>query len=146
MPLSSSGLRRFVHRALLDEAGVASPDRKQVASGFNELCGRLSGRLRPLFGSAAIAALFARALHLGRQEYPWLEHVIANGTDHCAEPGLRKLPPEITAEMLHEGLAAVLADDIGLLSTFIGDDFVMPLVQQAWGTAPPPPPPCQDPE
>ena len=31
--------------------------------------------------------------------------------------------------------AAVLADAIGLLSTFVGEDLVLPLVQQAWGTA-----------
>jgi hypothetical protein len=28
----------------------------------------------------------------------------------------------------------VLAYDIGLLSTFIGEDIVLPLVQQAWST------------
>jgi hypothetical protein len=134
MPLSSQALRRFVHRALADEAGAASPDRKQAAAAFDALCERLRGRLQPLFGRAAIAALFARALHVSTHEFPWLEGVIAKGSDHCSPPGLQTLAPEVTAELLHDGLAAVLANDIGLLSTFIGEDFVMPLVQQAWGS------------
>jgi hypothetical protein len=32
-----------------------------------------------------------------------------------------------------EGLATVLAHNIGLLSTFVGEDLVLPLVQEAWG-------------
>ena len=38
-------------------------------------------------------------------------------------------------EHVAEGLAAVLAHDIELLSTFVGDDLVRPLVHQAWGIA-----------
>jgi hypothetical protein len=37
------------------------------------------------------------------------------------------------------GLAAVLAFDVGLLVTFVGDDLILPLVQQAWGGAIGPP-------
>ena len=33
---------------------------------------------------------------------------------------------------LVEGLATVLAQNIGLLSTFVGEDLVLPLVQEAW--------------
>ena len=38
-------------------------------------------------------------------------------------------------DRLEEGLAAVLAHNIALLSAFVGEDLVLPLVQQAWGTA-----------
>jgi hypothetical protein len=36
-------------------------------------------------------------------------------------------------DRLEEGLAAVLAHNIGLLVAFVGEDLVLPLVQQAWG-------------
>ena len=38
-------------------------------------------------------------------------------------------------DRLQEGLAAVLAHNIALLSAFVGEDLVLPLVQQAWSTA-----------
>jgi hypothetical protein len=37
--------------------------------------------------------------------------------------------------VLADGLAAILAHEIALLSAFIGDDIVLPLVEQAWGAA-----------
>ena len=38
-------------------------------------------------------------------------------------------------DRLEEGLAAVLAHNIALLNAFVGEDLVLPLVQEAWGTA-----------
>ena len=40
---------------------------------------------------------------------------------------------QLEIDTLEEGLAAVLAHNIGLLSAFVGEDLVLPLVQQAWG-------------
>ena len=37
-------------------------------------------------------------------------------------------------DRIADGLATVLAHDIALLSTFVGEDLVLPLVQEAWGT------------
>jgi hypothetical protein len=34
---------------------------------------------------------------------------------------------------LAEGLSAVLAHNIGLLTAFVGEDVILPLVEQAWG-------------
>ena len=36
---------------------------------------------------------------------------------------------------VHEGLATVLASNIGLLNGFVGEDLVLPLMQQAWGVS-----------
>jgi hypothetical protein len=49
--------------------------------------------------------------------------------------GLDGLDSHLDPQTMQEGLAAVLAHEITLLSTFIGDDLIMPLVQEAWGTA-----------
>jgi hypothetical protein len=134
MSLSSPRLRRFVIQALLGVTGETAADRRQLASPFDLLCDRLRGRLHPLFGSTAIAALFARALHVATAEFPWLADVVLKDGERCALEGLERLSGEIDRDTLAEGLAAVLAHDIGLLSAFIGEDFVMPLVQAAWET------------
>jgi hypothetical protein len=42
-------------------------------------------------------------------------------------------PSDNSRSTQEEGLAAVLAHKIGLLNTFVGEDLVLPLVQQAWG-------------
>jgi hypothetical protein len=133
MPLSSPKLRRFVRRALVGATGQAAPDKVQLASAFDLLCERLRARLHPLFGPTAIAALFARAVHVATAEFPWLADAVPKDGERCSLEGLERVG-EIESGAIEAGLAAVLAYEIGLLSAFIGDDFVMPLVQAAWET------------
>jgi hypothetical protein len=38
----------------------------------------------------------------------------------------------VDANTVEEGFAAILAHNIGLLSAFVGEDLVLPLVQEAW--------------
>jgi hypothetical protein len=132
MSLSSPRVRRFVVHALVGATGEAAPDRAQLASAFDVLCERLRARLHPLFGPTAIAALFARALHVATAEFPWLSSAVPRDGERCSLEGLERVSADIELAALAEGLAAVLAHDIGLLSAFIGEDFVMPLVQAAW--------------
>ena len=133
MILSSPQLRRFVRRTLVEAAGAEALDRPQLASSFNSLCNRLRQRLQPLFGTSAVTALFARALHVATAEFPWLADVIGKNGDGCSANIITV--PQVEMASLEDGLAAVLAHNIGLLSTFVGDDLVLPLVQEAWGTA-----------
>jgi hypothetical protein len=134
MPLSSPKLRRFARHALVAAAGDPAPDQAQLASAFDVLCDRLRDRLHPLFGPAAITALFARALHVATGEFAWLADVVPTNGERCSLEGLERVSGTLERETLEEGLAAVLAHEIGLLSAFIGEDFVMPLVQAAWET------------
>jgi hypothetical protein len=132
MPLSSPKLRRFVKRALVGATGQIAPDTHQLASSFDLLCERLRVRLHPLFGPAAITALFARALHVATAEFAWLADVVPRDGERCSLDGLERVGGAIDRNTLEEGLAAVLAHEMGLLSEFIGEDFVMPLVLAAW--------------
>ena len=134
MFLHSPSLRRFVSRALVDTTGVEKPNRAQLASAFDTLCQRLRDRLQPLFGTTAVGALFVRSVHVAAGEYPWLSEIVANGQASCAVDGIAKFE-SLDVDTLHEGLATVLAHNIGLLSAFVGEDLVLPLVQQAWGVS-----------
>jgi hypothetical protein len=133
MSLSSPHLRRFVKRALVEAIGAAAPDRPGLTDAFNALCTRLRQRFQSLFGITAVAALFARALHVATLEFPWLPDMIGKN-DECSTEALTSVQG-VEMSSLEEGLAAVLAHTIGLLSTFVGEDLVLPLVQEAWGTA-----------
>jgi hypothetical protein len=132
MTLSSPQLRRFVRRTLTECAGSGALDQPGLAAHFNTLCERLRQRLQPLFGTSAVDALFARALHVATTEFPWLDDVVGKNGDGCSARVTTGTQVEMTS--LQEGLAAVLAHNIGLLSTFVGDDLVLPIVQEAWGT------------
>jgi hypothetical protein len=132
MTLSPRSLRRFVRRALVDATGAAAPDRAQVAAAFDLLCEHLNRQLKPLFGATAVNALFVRAVHVASAEFSWLPEVLPNGQDPCVSDRLAS-EGHLDIETLTEGLAVVLAHNIGLLNTFVGEDLVLPLVQQAWG-------------
>jgi hypothetical protein len=133
MSLSSLSIRRFVRRALVDATGVPSPDRAQLASAFDTLCERLGRHLQPLFGTAAVSALFVRSLHVATSEFAWLSEVVGRNGDPCSADKVTTLG-DIDVGTVEQGLAAVLAHNIGLLSAFVGEDLVLPLVQQAWGS------------
>jgi hypothetical protein len=90
-----------------------------------------------MFGSGAIAALFARAHRVAALEFPWLAEVVPADGKRCLLDGLETLSGRLDPDTMAEGLAAVLAHDVGLLTTLIGDDLVMPLVMEAWGTLSP---------
>src|SRR5215217_6762731 len=133
MALSSPRLRRFVHQAMIAAAGVATPTPIQVAAAFDVLCGRLRDRLHPLFGATAISALFARALAVSTKEYSWLAEVLPADGECCSPQGLQTVSEVSAPQLVEEGLVSVLAHDLALLSAFIGEDFVIPLAQDAWG-------------
>jgi hypothetical protein len=135
MPVSTPQLRRFVRRTLVTTAGEKSPTYHQLLHAFGFLCQRLRGQLQPLFGAPAVASLFARAHHLTTTEFPWLSDVIPVAGDQCALQNGSAAAAGGADENLQEALAALLANEIGLLSAFIGEDLVMPLVQQAWSTS-----------
>jgi len=133
MALNSSSVRRFVKRAIIDETRTASPSREQLAAAFGTLCSRFRDRLQPLFGSTAVDTLFLRAVYLATAEYRWLDRVVPKTQDPCAVDRTASVGVLETG-VLEEGLAAVLAHNIELLAAFVGEDLVLPLVQQAWGT------------
>jgi hypothetical protein len=132
MTLSTPSLRRFVRRALVAATATAARKPRQLAAAFDDLCERLQHQLIPLFGTTAVNALFVRAVHVANTDFPWLGDLLRNGQKTCAAEGIASLD-QIDTDTLEEGLAAVLAHHIGLLNTFVGEDLVLPLVQQAWG-------------
>lgn len=136
MSVSSPRLRHFARQAVVAATGEATPDAAQLRAAFDLLCDQLGQRLHPLFGELAIRALFARALHVAQAEFLWLTAVTpGDAGDRCALAGLDAVSQDLSPQVLADGLAAILAQEIELLSAFIGHDIVLPLVEQSWGAA-----------
>lgn len=136
MPHSSPSIRRFVHHTLIASAATTAPDVPHIAAAFDHLCGSLRARLHPIFGPAAVDALFGRAVQQSTREFPWLASVLPRDAESCAPNVVIVEATRLSADAFAHGLAAVLAHQITLLTTFIGEDVTMPLIYDAWHALP----------
>jgi len=95
---------------------------------------RLRPQLATLMGNAGFRAILTRALVLSHEEVPWLRamHVIADGTlVHVDERQAHGNRRKIAA-----GNVVLLAQLLGLLAVFIGDDLTLHLVRETWPKLP----------
>jgi len=101
--------------------------------GFH-VCETLRPQLATLMGNGGFRALVSRALTLANEEVPWLNsvHVKLDGSLE----GLDNLKKKISAENIAEGRVVLLAQLLGLLVAFIGENLTLQLVHDVWPKAP----------
>ena len=121
-------LRNFARRLLaLESAGKAAEASGSAAFHVSE---KLRRALSTLAGAAGFRSLLSRALALATGEVRWLKavHVKADGSlEGLDEVRVKLLPHEIA-----EGEAALIAQLVGLLVTFIGESLTVRLIQEVW--------------
>jgi len=122
-------LRHFAKRLIVFETQVnkSSPANFPVPD-------KLRPQLTAFTGNAGFQALLTRALALARVEVPWLRavHVKADGSLEGLTEIQAQLPP---AELL-EGKVVLLAQLLGLLVAFIGENLTLRLVREVWSKVP----------
>ena len=91
---------------------------------------KLRPHLATLMGNVGFRALLSRALALANAEVPWLVavHVNADGSFE----GLDKLGAQVDPDEIFEGCVVLLAQLLGLLVAFIGEDLTLRLVREVW--------------
>jgi hypothetical protein len=95
---------------------------------------RVGEKLRPhlatLMGNVGFRALLSRALALANAEVPWLRavHVKADGSLE----GLDELGAQVDPDEIFKGCVVLLAQLLGLLVAFIGEDLTLRLVREVW--------------
>ena len=94
---------------------------------------KLRPQLTVLMGNGGFRALLSRALALARAEAPWLRaiHVEPDG----ALGGLEETKAKLSSDAIFVGLVALLAQLLGLLVAFIGENLTLRLVLEIWPTA-----------
>jgi hypothetical protein len=119
----------------LAERLVACETKANKSSETRTLAAFLIGeKLRPnlatLVGNAGFRALLSRALALANAEVPWLRalHVKADGSFE----GLDELEAQVDPDEIFEGGIVLLAQLLGLLVAFIGEDLTLRLVREVW--------------
>ena len=91
-------------------------------------CNLLRVPLTRLAGSAGFASLLSRALTLAARKQPALQGFSVLSDGSLAPP----LTPDAASPDAHAAAAALLAELLGLLVTFIGKPITLRLVREAW--------------
>jgi hypothetical protein len=128
-------MRNFAKRLILYEANGHKPAQTKTPDAFNfSVCEKLRPQLATLMGNGGYRAVISRALALAGAEVPWLRalHVKSDG----ALEGLGKLPAQLNPDILSQGRVALLAQLLGLMVTFIGENLTLRLVREIWPKAP----------
>ena len=126
-------MRNYAKRLIELEA----EGKKSCQNNFPEaihVCGKLRPPLATLMGNGGFRALLSRSLALASAEVLWLRsvHVKPDG----ALGGLEEIHAQLSSDAMFVGRVALLAQLLGLLVAFIGENLTMRLVCEIWPEAP----------
>jgi hypothetical protein len=126
-------MRNFAKRLIIHETSGMKFSDSRIQVAFH-VCEKLRPHLATLMGNVGFRALLSRALALANAEVLWLRavHVRSDG----ALEGLEELHAQLDPAKLTEGGVVLLAQLLGLLSAFIGDNLTLGLVREVWSTVP----------
>ena len=122
-------------RLLTLEAG----DRRgaeDVVEAAELVCGKLRQHLGRRIGPAGFESLLARALHLSKRRFPFLDEVGPGGRDGDCLKGARGSLVGHDSNEVREGLVTVIANLLWLLGRFIGYDMALRQVARLWSQVP----------
>lgn len=125
--------RDFAERLIAHETRENRSSETKTPAAF--LVGeKLRPQLATLMGDVGFRALLSRALALANAEVPWLRavHVDADGSFEGAD----KLGPQVDPDEIFEGCVILLAELLGLLVAFIGEELTLRLVLEVWPKLP----------
>lgn len=94
------------------------------------VCEKLRPHLATLMGNGGFRAVLSRALAVTSGEVPWLAAVQVNA-DGALE-GWDKPETQVASKLLTEGGVLLVAQLLGLLVAFIGDNLTLHLLRDVW--------------
>jgi hypothetical protein len=126
-------MRNFAKRILAYEANGHESAQTQLPDDFH-VFEKLRPQLAALMGNGGFQALLSRALVLARAEVPWLRSVHVKTDGVLA--GLEDIHAQLSMDAMFVGQVALLAQLLGLLAAFIGENLTLRLMCEAWPEAP----------
>ena len=133
MPNSATQrLKVFARRLVVHETAATKSAGAQKSAAFR-VCEKLRQPLSRLSGVAGFRSLLSRALALANDEVRWMKaiHVRADGSLE----GLDEAQAQLSETEIADGEIVLIAQLIGLLATFIGEELTLRLVQESWPNA-----------
>ena len=131
MPGAANG-RDLAKRLLAREGGnLRTP--QDVLTAAEAVCRKLYLEIGQFVGTDGFKVLLARALHLARAEFSFLEVVqVGEFSNDQYLVGIADAVPQREIEEITEGIAAILGGLFDLLFTFIGEDLAMRMIYRRW--------------
>jgi len=129
MSRATPKMRDFAERLIAHETRENKSSETKTSGPF--LVGeKLRPHLAPLMGNVGFRALLSRALALANAEVPLLRamHIKADGSFD----GLDELGAQVDPDEIFKGRVVLLAQLLGLLVAFIGEDLTLRLVREVW--------------
>jgi hypothetical protein len=134
MPNSATQrLKVFARRLVVHETAATKSAGAQKSAAFR-VCEKLRQPLSRLAGVAGFRSLLSRALALTNDEARWMKAIQVKA-DGSLE-GLEEAQAQLSETEIAEGEVVLIAQLIGLLVTFIGEELTLRLVQESWPDAP----------
>lgn len=94
------------------------------------VCEKLRPHLATLMGKGGFRAVLSRALAVTSAEVPWL--VVLQVNPDGALEGWDKPEAQVAPKELTEGGVLLVAQLLGLLTAFVGDNLTLRLVRDVW--------------
>ena len=122
-------MRDFAERLIAYETrGIKSSGTKTPAA--FQVCEKLRPHLATLMGSTGFHALLTRALAVANAEDPWLREVQVKADGSLTGWDAPEAPAD--AEKLAEASVVLLAQLLGLLEAFIGQNLTLRMLREVW--------------
>jgi len=122
-------MRYFAKHLIACETAENKSSRTKIQASFL-VTEKLRPHLSTLMGNAGFRALLLRALVLANAEFPWL-HTLQIKADGSLD-GLDKIEAQVGPEELVNGGVVLLAQLLGLLVAFIGENLTLHLMRGVW--------------
>lgn len=126
--IATPKLKQLARRLLAYEVASTKPSAPETPPAFH-VFKKFHGPFAKLMGTTGFRALMARALGLAKAEVPWLGQLQIK--DDGSVEGLDKLEGK-KAPVIAAGEVALVAQLVGLLMTFIGEELTMRLLHEIW--------------
>lgn len=133
MSRATPQMRNFAKRLIAYEAGGNKSSGIKTPAAFL-VCEKLRPQLAMLAGNGGFHALLSRAFALANPEVPWLRTVHINA-DGSLE-GLEELHTRLDRDELFDGGVVLVAQLLGLLLAFIGENLTLRLLREVWPRVP----------
>ena len=134
MSQASPSMRHFAKRLIAYERKADEPSETKTPPAF-AVCEKLRAHLAILMGVAGFRELLSCALPRAHAEVPWLGAVQVKA-DGSLE-GLEELNAQRNPDELFEGGVVLVAQLLGLLVAFIGENLTLRLVREVCPEVPP---------
>lgn len=126
-------MQNFARRLMAYEAGDGKSSETTCLSGFR-VCEKLRVYLASFMGETGFRTLLSRALALSTTEVPWLNAVRVKAD--WSLDGLDELQTQLDPDQFFQGGVILLAQLLGLLVAFIGENLTLRMVREVWPKIP----------